>query len=157
MGHFMPWAVAAGGLAVVGNGLLTTLSTTTSTAKWVGFQIVIGASRGMGVQMPVIAIQTCLPEEHVAIATAVLVLAQYLGSAVYLSASNTLFSTSLTDKLAKAAPSMNAGLIIASGATAFRARVPETLLPAILKAYVESIGLTFYIALGLGVLAFGTA
>lgn len=106
---------------------------------------------------PVIAIQTCLPEEDVAIATAVLVFAQYMGSAIYLSVCNTLFSTSLTEKLAEKAPTMNADLIIAAGATAFRTTVPEALLPAVLKAYVESIDLTFYVAVGLGVVAFAAA
>lgn len=106
---------------------------------------------------PVIAIQTCLPEEDVAIATAVLVFAQYMGSAIYLSVCNTLFSTSLTEKLAEEAPSMNADLIIASGATSFRTIVPEALLPAVLKAYVESIDLTFYVAVGLGAVAFAAA
>lgn len=51
MGHFAYWAMAGGSLAAVGNGLLTTLSTNTSIAKWVGFQLVIGASRGFGIQM----------------------------------------------------------------------------------------------------------
>lgn len=51
MGHFAYWAMAGGGLAAIGNGLLTTLSTNTSTAKWIGFQLVIGASRGLGIQM----------------------------------------------------------------------------------------------------------
>lgn len=80
-----------------------------------------------------------------------------MGSAIYLSVCNTLFSTQLTEKLAEEAPSMNADLIIASGATAFRTIVPEALLPAVLRAYVESIDLTFYVAVGLGVVAFAAA
>lgn len=80
-----------------------------------------------------------------------------MGSAIYLAASNTLFSTSLAEKIAEEAPSLNADLIIAAGATAFRTIVPEDLIPAVLIAYVESIDLTFFIALGLGVVAFAAA
>lgn len=124
--------------------------------KWFVNQTPFSAPNLIPLQ-PVIAIQTCLPEEDVAIATAVLVFAQYMGSAIYLSVCNTLFSTSLTEKLAEEAPSMNADLIIASGATAFRTIVPEALLPAVLRAYVESIDLTFYVAVGLGAVAFAAA
>lgn len=83
--------------------------------------------------------------------------AQYIGSAIYLSVCNTLYSTALTEKVTEDASSMNAGLIIASGATAFRKIVPEALLPAVLQAYVKSTDLTFYIAVGLNVVAFAAA
>jgi hypothetical protein len=35
----------------IGNGLVSTFSPTTSVAKWVVYQIIVGAGRGAGLQM----------------------------------------------------------------------------------------------------------
>lgn len=47
MGFYLPWAVVGTSIASVGVGLLSTLSPTTSTARWIGYQIITGAGRGM--------------------------------------------------------------------------------------------------------------
>lgn len=51
LGYYLPWALACGAIAAVGSGLLSTLTPETPTAKWVGYQIVVGSGRGMGLQM----------------------------------------------------------------------------------------------------------
>lgn len=50
-GHYLPWSIASGILTAIGTGLLSSLTPTTSTAKWIGFQILAGSGRGMGMQM----------------------------------------------------------------------------------------------------------
>lgn len=47
----MPWAVAGGALAAIGNGLVGNFSPTTSTGAWIGYQIVLGVGRGAGIQV----------------------------------------------------------------------------------------------------------
>jgi hypothetical protein len=51
LGYYLPWAIFCGVATAIGNGLLTTLSPNTSTGKWVGYQILIGAGRGAGFQI----------------------------------------------------------------------------------------------------------
>lgn len=51
LGYYLPWSVASSVLAGVGNGLLSTLAPATSAGKWIGYQIVVGAGRGCGMQM----------------------------------------------------------------------------------------------------------
>jgi hypothetical protein len=50
MGYYLPWAVVCGILISIGGGLLSTLTPTTTTGKWVGYQIIAGAGRGAGFQ-----------------------------------------------------------------------------------------------------------
>lgn len=50
-GIYLPWLLSAAVLCAVGSGLLSTLTPTTSKAKWIGYQIIAGSGRGMGAQM----------------------------------------------------------------------------------------------------------
>lgn len=50
-GIYLPWLFSAAVFCAVGSGLLSTLSPRTSKAKWIGYQIIAGAGRGMGAQM----------------------------------------------------------------------------------------------------------
>lgn len=51
LGYYLPWAVFSGVLVTIGCGLVSTFSPTTSTARWIGYLIVLGAGRGSGMQM----------------------------------------------------------------------------------------------------------
>ena len=51
LGYYLPWGVISGALLAIGNGLLSTLDQYSSTAKWIGFLIVVGAGRGAGMQI----------------------------------------------------------------------------------------------------------
>lgn len=51
IGYYMPWVVFSGAAMAIANGLMSTLDQHTSTAKWVGYLIILGAGRGSGMQM----------------------------------------------------------------------------------------------------------
>lgn len=51
MGYYLPWCVFGNALATVANGLFSTFSPTTSTGKWIGYQILVGIGRGIALQM----------------------------------------------------------------------------------------------------------
>jgi hypothetical protein len=46
LGYYLPFLLAGGAISAVGYGLLSTLSPTTSVAKWVGYQILYGIASG---------------------------------------------------------------------------------------------------------------
>lgn len=50
-GYYLPFAAAGSAISAVGNGIVTLFSPTTPTAKWIGYQIVLGSGRGIGMQM----------------------------------------------------------------------------------------------------------
>jgi hypothetical protein len=51
MGYYLPWALVGAIITVVGNGLVSTFTDSTSTAVWIGFQVILGAGRGCGMQI----------------------------------------------------------------------------------------------------------
>lgn len=50
VGYYLPFSIGSGGLLSLGNGLLSLLSSSTPTRTWIGYQILIGAGRGLGTQ-----------------------------------------------------------------------------------------------------------
>jgi hypothetical protein len=50
LGYYLPWAFASSVIMTIGNGLVSTFSATTTVANWIGFQIILGAGRGLGMQ-----------------------------------------------------------------------------------------------------------
>ncbi|KAF9629038.1 putative MFS transporter [Lasiodiplodia theobromae] len=67
-------SILRGGAAVMtlGAGLLTTLNATTSTATFVGLQVLVGAGVGACLQPPELAVQARVPQDAVAAAMAAL-------------------------------------------------------------------------------------
>jgi hypothetical protein len=51
LGYYLPWVIVGNILTSIGNGLLSTLSPHTPTARWIGYQVLLGAGRGSGLQM----------------------------------------------------------------------------------------------------------
>ncbi|KAJ5157256.1 major facilitator superfamily domain-containing protein [Penicillium canariense] len=151
MGYYLPWAVACGVLSSIGNGLLSTLAQNTSTGKWVGYQIIAGAGRGAGFQTPLIAVQNTLPPSQISVGMSILMFAQTLSGAIFLTFADVIFSTGLKSTIPKDAPNVNPQVVIAAGATGIRDVVSNQDLPGVLKAYAKSVDHGFYMSAALGV------
>ncbi|KAK0707661.1 major facilitator superfamily domain-containing protein [Lasiosphaeris hirsuta] len=91
-GYVVPYAVFAGVVGAVSNGLYTTLTPTTSTGRWIGYQILNGAGRGTGMQMQLLAVQTVLSTTDLPVAMGILVFSGQYGTAVMMAISNAIFS-----------------------------------------------------------------
>ncbi|KAJ5364122.1 uncharacterized protein N7496_009835 [Penicillium cataractarum] len=151
MGYYLPWAVVCGILTSIGGGLLSTLTPTTTTGKWVGYQILAGAGRGAGFQTPIIAVQNTLPPSQISIAMSILMFIQTLSGAVFLTFADVIFSTGLKDLIPKYAPNVSSQVVIAAGATGIRDVVSTQNLPGVLKAYAKSVDHVFYMVAAMGV------
>ena len=154
VGYYLPFIILSGALVAIGTGLLSTIMVTTSTARWVGFQILIGFGRGCGLQVPIIAIQNALPKSQNSIAMSLIVFAQTFGGAVILAVSETDFTSSLTNGLANVVPVAEAQAIVNAGASSFREVVDQDKLPQVLIAYNEAVRHTLYIGAASGVVVF---
>ena len=60
LGYYIPVALFAAVLLSVGSGLMATFSPSTPTGKWIGYQVLYGAGRGLGLQMVCINFYTSL-------------------------------------------------------------------------------------------------
>ncbi|RFU29963.1 hypothetical protein B7463_g6351, partial [Scytalidium lignicola] len=145
-GYYMPWAIISGIMQSISSGLVSTFTPHTSIGKWIGYQIIGGSGRGIGLQMPMIAVQNALPQKYVSISMSLLVFSQNLGGALFLSFDETAFSNGLDQALPKFAPNVDPQAIIAAGATGFRAVIPKAAVGGVLNAYSRAISHVFYIA-----------
>jgi hypothetical protein len=50
-GYYWPWGIFCAVATAIGNGLMSTWNPYTSTAEWVGHQILVGVGRGAGFQL----------------------------------------------------------------------------------------------------------
>ena len=132
-GYYLPWAIASGVLTAIAYGLLTTLGPHTSTGHWIGYQILFGAGRGFGLQMPIIAIQNLLAPAQIPVAMSLLMFSSTLGGALFLSFADTIFTNSLRSLLPKEAPGAKIEAVINAGAYGFRHAVSKADLPGVLR------------------------
>ncbi|KAI1160772.1 major facilitator superfamily domain-containing protein [Nemania serpens] len=157
IGFVPPFALVSAALTAIGTGLFSLFQPNTSTGMWIGFQILAGAGRGMGLQMPIVAVQSSTETKDLSTSTAILVFAQYIGPTIFLTLYNTIFSTSLTPQLHTHAPNANVQAIINAGATRFRKIVDPSDLPGVLIAYSNSIDRVYYLVAAIGAVAFFAA
>ncbi|RWA05277.1 hypothetical protein EKO27_g9821 [Xylaria grammica] len=153
LGFIPPFGAVAGALISVATGLFSTLHPDTSTARRIGYEIIMGVGLGCGVQMALVNTQNSVSPQQISIATALIFWAQSLGPTIFLPLYNTIFRASLTSELAKQAPQVDAQAVVDAGVTAFRRVVEPRYLPNVLKAYSDSIGRIFYLATSAGALA----
>ncbi|OJJ38791.1 hypothetical protein ASPWEDRAFT_48935 [Aspergillus wentii DTO 134E9] len=157
VGYYLPFSISSAGLLSLGNGLLSLLSSSTPTRTWVGYQILIGAGRGLGTQAPLIAVQNILPKAETSIALSLLFFSQTLGQAIFLTLGQVIFINSLKSGLAVYAPSVDSGAVVSAGAGAIRSLVSKDRLAGVLMAYSKGIDHVFYLSAGIGVGCFCVA
>jgi hypothetical protein len=155
MGYYLPFCVAACIVITVGHGMLSTLSPSSSTGKWIGYQIIVGFGRGLALQMPFVAVQNTLPPSMISISMSLLSFLQTLGGALFLTFGETIFTNSLRNTIPTYAPGVNPQVIVEAGATNIRAIVanPKT-LAGVLVAYSKSIDRVFYLTIACSGVAF---
>ncbi|KAK9772113.1 hypothetical protein SCAR479_11276 [Seiridium cardinale] len=158
LGYYLPWPIAAGVLSAIGNGLVSTFTPTTTTGQWIGYQILLGAGRGAGMQMAMIAIQNNLPGRQIPVGIAFQVFCQNIMGACLLSIASVIFTQSLAAELPRLAPSVTPAAASAAGgsASAVRGLLPEGSpeLEGLLEAFSIGVDRVFYMLSALSVVSF---
>ncbi|KAJ6789191.1 hypothetical protein PWT90_05912 [Aphanocladium album] len=151
LGYCIPAVALSGVIVTIGSGLLSLFDPRTPTATWVGYQIFLGFGRGLGIQMPMIAVQAVLGTDLVSESMSLIVFAQTFGGSVFLTVANVIFNNQLRAQLATHAPDVAADRIVTAGVTAFRSVIPEKSLDKVLTAYSRAISDVFYLSVALAV------
>ncbi|CAI7662021.1 unnamed protein product [Penicillium glandicola] len=157
VGYYLPFSIATGAVSSIGNGLTSLLSPSTSPGTWIGYQMIIGIGRGIGMQSPLIAVQSTVPVGQISIAVSMLSFSQSLGQALFLTLAQAIFLNSLKSALSAYAPSEDPRAVIAAGAGAIRTAVSKDKLPGVLVAYSQGIDHVFYLATGIAICCFCVA
>lgn len=145
-GYYTPFMLVAVIFTTIGYGLLTTFSPDTPAPTWIGYQILAGVGIGLGMQQPLMAVQTVLEINDVPTGTAIVVFAQTLGGALFVSIAQNVFTNKLVEYVGAYAPGFGDPLaILAIGATSVQKLPAGEVLEGVTRAYNDSLTKTFVV------------
>jgi MFS family permease len=144
-GYYTPFLISSSVLMSIGTGLLTTFTTSTGHSKWIGYQALCGFGIGMGMQQSSMAAQAVLAKKDVPTGVSLMMFAQSLGGALFVSIGQNVFTSRLISGLHDVAD-LDPQTIVNTGATALRHVVDPKLLPLVLEAYNGALVKVFYVA-----------
>ncbi|KXH69480.1 hypothetical protein CSAL01_07164 [Colletotrichum salicis] len=107
-GYWVPQMIFSTIVTSISSGLIFRYEVETTTAYWAGTLLMFGFGAGMGMQMPLAAIQTVLKGADVSLGTSSLILSQTLAGSIFLSVAQSLFQSRLLVELAAQAPQVDA-------------------------------------------------
>ncbi|KAK8058208.1 MFS general substrate transporter [Apiospora phragmitis] len=146
-GYYLPEVVAGNVFIALGSGLTTMFVPSTGAGEWIGYQILVGAGRGLALQVLVTAMQANVPNEDASIASAYAMFAQYFGGALFNCVAKTIMTSSFPSALAKYAPDVDPRAFANIGITEAQKVVSAAQLPGVLLAYNKAIVNVFYLQL----------
>ena len=152
IGYYTPFMLAGTVLTSIGAGLLTTFEPNTNSSKWIGYQVLCGFGIGVGLQLPLIAVQTVLDMSEIPIATAMIIFMQLLGASIFISVSESVLTNKLISYISQHIPGVDPTAVARSGATELQNLIPPAYLPGAIQAYNDGVVQIFKIALVLACL-----
>ncbi|KAH7627817.1 major facilitator superfamily domain-containing protein [Sordaria sp. MPI-SDFR-AT-0083] len=154
LGYYTPFMILCSVISSIGYGLLTTFQPDTASGKWIGYQILVGAGLGMGLQQSLMAVQTVLEIKDVSIGTALMVFMQTLGGALFVSIAQNVFANKLVQYVGELAPGFgNAKDILLLGATSVQKTVDKSILPGVTLAYNNALTDVFMVFVAMAVVS----
>ncbi|RWA08809.1 hypothetical protein EKO27_g6301 [Xylaria grammica] len=97
--YVMPVAIFSSIFLSVGSGLYSILQPSSSTGKWVGFQILGGIGSGAGLRLSVTSVQAAMGVKELASGIAFVIFCENLDPTIALTLTNVIFSSSLPKEL----------------------------------------------------------
>jgi hypothetical protein len=126
------------------------LEVDSGSSKWIGYQFIFGAGVGFGMQQTLVAVQTVLPADDIAIGTAIMMFTQTLGGALFISVGQNVFTNQLIKNLASIVPDLDASIVLRTGATELKHAIDPEYLSGVLTAYNLTLTQTFYVSVACG-------
>lgn len=136
-------------LAPIASGLLTTVSLDESVVKAACLLGFLGVATGIGIQTPILALQTLMKSKDLPIGIAAISFGASMGNAIWVVVSAALFKSRLVNEIAHRAPSVNATLLSHAGLSEIASIVGNDRLRDVLVGYDEAVTQTLYLPVGL--------
>lgn len=146
IGYYTPFLIWGICVAAVGAGLLTALQVNTSAGKWIGYQIVYGFGLGSCFQAPSMAAQAVLPRKEVSVGASLMLFAQTLFGAIFVSVGQNVVDGQLSRRLARVL-SITPQQIASAGVNGLFKKIPPRDYDVAKVAYNDSLRVCFQVAL----------
>lgn len=146
-GYYTPFLLLGTSIAAVGAGLLTILKVDTTEAQWIGYQIVYGFGLGACFQAPNMAAQTVLPRDEVSIGVSLMLFAQTLFGAIFVSVGQNVLDQQLGTRVGTISGiNVTVEQIEAGGITGLFKTIPPQYHKVLLQVYNASLRVVFVVA-----------
>lgn len=152
VGYYMPFLILGICIAAIGAGVLTCLHVDASAGQWIGYQVLYGFGLGACFQAPNMAAQTVLPRDEVSIGASLMLFAQTLFGAIFVSVGQNVLNGELAKRLVRFS-SITPQEIESAGVTGLFKMTPDRYHGAALEAYNSSLSVCFQVALIMACLA----
>ena len=149
VGIFAPFVIVGSVVVTVGAGMIYTLSSSSPSPAWIGYQALAGIGLGLCFQIPIMVGQALAAAEDITTTTAILMFFQSLGGAFFVSAAQTGFTNQLIKSLTKYAPDVSPFAVVQTGATNIQATFGPEHLAAIQAAYADGLHVVFILVIAL--------
>lgn len=145
-GYYTPFMIGSAVLMALGFGLITTFKPDTSAAEWIGYQLIAGIGVGLGMQQTLIAVQVVCDMADIPTGTAMIIFVQTLGGALFVTASQTVFTNKLIENIIKYVPDLDPQSVLAFGATNIRTSINPEWVDGVVMAYNDALTTSFLVA-----------
>lgn len=152
-GYYAPFMIASTILLSIGAGLLTTFKVSTPDSMSIGYQILYGLGVGLGIQQPLVTVQTVLPLADIPTGTAMVIFSQTFGGSLAVSVAQNVFANQLIHQLMTQGIGLDPNAILHLGATDLEDKIPQNLLHGVQTAYNAALTETWYVAVALAALS----
>ncbi|KAK5083481.1 hypothetical protein LTR05_005983 [Lithohypha guttulata] len=152
VGYYTPFMITTSILAPIASGLLTTIDLDESKTKVVAILAMLGFGVGLGLGVPFQAMAAILSPQEVSLGIAMVGFAGGLASALFISASATLFQNRLEDEISKVVPGIDSTALSHAGLSDIRGLVGQQNLKDVLTGYNRATVETLYMPLALSLL-----
>ncbi|KAJ7491777.1 DHA14-like major facilitator [Mycena galericulata] len=153
VGYYAPFMIASSVISAVGTGLISTLKVNSGHTKWIPYEIIAGLGAGLGIQQPMLAAQAVLELKDVPIGTSIIMFADTLGGALFISIGQSVFTNKLVKGLIERVPGVSPAIVLSAGATSLKDAVAPEFLDAVLFVYNEALVAAFYVAIAMSSLS----
>lgn len=154
LGYYNPFVLLGCVFLCVGSALYTTMAVDTSSAHWIGYQIVFGIGGGMFVVGPLIAVQSTLSPRDMPVGLATVVFFQLFGGSVFAVVSQTIFNKQFVKALMEYAPNVDLQALLAAGTVGFHKVIQPDQTAGVVLAYNDAILDTYYLGVAITAIAF---
>lgn len=158
LGYYVPSMLLCPAIMAIGEGLLSTMNSSTPSSRWIAYQFLTGFGLGFGMQTVNLAVQTVFKPEDVSTGIAISFFAQQLGAAIFVSVGQSILNNLLKSRLSDAnIPGFGGGsghVVTETGATDLLDTVDERFRSTVIEAYNFACTRVFLTGMGLAIATF---
>ncbi|OAR02344.1 hypothetical protein LLEC1_04195 [Akanthomyces lecanii] len=160
LGYYKPFLLVGAVFLTIGTGMLYTLEPHSSAAHYIGYQILASIGSGLIIQINVVVAQAITPRPDMAVTIAIVLLWQFVGGTIGVSAAQNILNNVLLKSLPIDNSNITVAKVLAAGTMSLHDAFPDPAdFSTVVNAYMKGIraswiwgislsGLAFFIALG---------